>query len=131
MDAFGIDLSPTMIAIARRDHPAARFEVGTMTGLLREAGFTIDSEVLLRPDDEVPGALVLARKAPLNRARHGTLWADGPPRRFRRSIWSTVLMRHHSPQHPSPPPHPSDGPRDAEGLSSGVGPGPRVGHSAA
>lgn len=138
-DAFGIDLSPEMIAIARREHPAARFEVGTMTdldlasrslagivafwslvhvpdhalpgvldefarvlrpgglllvgfhvgdgvqhtsvgytgraiavdshrrrpetmtGLLREAGFMIDSEILLRPDDEVPGALVLAR----------------------------------------------------------------------
>ncbi|WP_157235810.1 alpha/beta fold hydrolase [Brachybacterium sp. P6-10-X1] len=139
VDAFGIDLSPEMIALARRDHPAARFEVGTMTeldledrslagivafwsvihvpdhalpgvldefvrvlrpgglllvgfhvgdgvhhsstgytgraitvdsyrrrpetvtGLLRKAGFTIDSEVLLRPDDEVPGAVVLAR----------------------------------------------------------------------
>lgn len=130
MDAFGIDLSPTMIAIARRDHPAARFEVGTMTGLLREAGFTIDSEVLLRLDDEVPGALVLARKAPLNRARHGTLWADGPPLRVRRSIWSTVLMRHHSPQHPSPP-HPSDGPRDAEVLCSGVHPGLRLDHGVA
>ncbi|MFG1648741.1 class I SAM-dependent DNA methyltransferase [Micromonospora sp. NPDC049275] len=31
--AFGIDLSPGMIAVARRDHPELRFEVGTMTDL--------------------------------------------------------------------------------------------------
>ncbi|HEV7931638.1 MAG TPA: class I SAM-dependent methyltransferase, partial [Actinomadura sp.] len=33
VDAFGIDLSPEMIAIARRDYPDLRFEVGTMTDL--------------------------------------------------------------------------------------------------
>jgi SAM-dependent methyltransferase len=33
LDAFGIDLSPTMIDVARRDHPGLRFEVGSMTGL--------------------------------------------------------------------------------------------------
>lgn len=32
-DAFGIDLSPAMIEIARRDHPSLRFEVGSMTNL--------------------------------------------------------------------------------------------------
>src|SRR5690242_19755716 len=32
-DAFGIDLSPEMIALARRDFPDLRFEVGTMTDL--------------------------------------------------------------------------------------------------
>jgi SAM-dependent methyltransferase len=31
--AFGIDLSPGMIEVARRDHPALRFEVGSMTDL--------------------------------------------------------------------------------------------------
>lgn len=139
-DAFGIDLSPEMIAIARRDHPDLRFEVGTMTDLhlpdhsvagvlafwsiihipdhavpgvfaqfrrvlrpggpvlvgfhvgdrtrhrtegytgrrisvdshhrrpteiarwLREAGFTIEAELLMRPDDDVPGAIVIARR---------------------------------------------------------------------
>ncbi len=139
LDAFGIDLSPEMIAIARRDYPDLRFEVGTMTDLdladdsvtgllafwsvihvpdhsvpgvfgqfgrvlrpggpllvgfhvgdetrhtsegysgrsinvdshrrrpdqvarwLREAGFTIEAELLMRPDDEVPGAIILAR----------------------------------------------------------------------
>ncbi|MEU5779711.1 class I SAM-dependent methyltransferase [Micromonospora lupini] len=33
VDAFGIDLSPGMIAVARHDHPALRFEVGSMTDL--------------------------------------------------------------------------------------------------
>jgi SAM-dependent methyltransferase len=139
VDAFGIDLSPEMVEIARRDHPDLRFEVGTMTDLdladhsvagvlafwsvihvpddavpgvfaefrrvlrpgspllvgfhvgdetrhstegytgrpisvdshrrrpdvvarwLREAGFTIDGELVMRPDDEVPGAIVFAR----------------------------------------------------------------------
>jgi SAM-dependent methyltransferase len=139
VDAFGIDLSSEMIAIARRDYPDLRFEVGTMTDLdladhsvtgvlafwsvihvpdhtvpavfgqfrrvlrpggpllvgfhvgdetrhtsegysgrlinvdsyrrrpdqvarwLREAGFTIEAELVTRPDDEVPGAIILAR----------------------------------------------------------------------
>ncbi|MEI7056453.1 class I SAM-dependent methyltransferase [Nocardioides sp. CCNWLW239] len=139
VDAFGIDLSPEMIAIARRDHPDLGFEVGSMTDLplldrsvggvlafwsvihipdvavpgvfgefrrvlrpggpllvgfhvgdetrhstigytgrpisvdshrrrpeqvsrwLREAGFTIDAELLIRPDEEIPGAVVFAR----------------------------------------------------------------------
>lgn len=33
LDVFGVDLSPEMIAIARRSHPQTRFEVGTMTAL--------------------------------------------------------------------------------------------------
>ena len=139
LDAFGIDLSPEMVAVARRDHPDLRFEVGTMTDLdladdsvtgvlafwsvihvpddavpgvfegfhrvlrpgcpvlvgfhvgdttrhtsegysgrpvnvdshrrrpelvarwLREAGFTIEAQLLTRPDDEVPGAMIIAR----------------------------------------------------------------------
>jgi len=139
VDAFGIDLSPEMIAIARRDYPDLRFEVGTMTDLdladdsvtgvlafwsvihvpdhsvprvfgqfgrvlrpggpllvgfhvgdetrhtsegysgrlinvdsylrrpdqvarwLREAEFTIEAELVMRPDEEVPGAIILAR----------------------------------------------------------------------
>ena len=139
VDAFGIDLSPEMIAIARRDYPDLRFEVGTMTDLdladdsvvgivafwsvihvpdhaipgvfeqfrrvlrppgllllgfhvgdetlhtsegytgrpidldshhrqpsrimdwLRDAGFTIEAELVIGPDEDVPGALVFAR----------------------------------------------------------------------
>jgi SAM-dependent methyltransferase len=139
VDAFGIDLSSEMVAIARRDHPGLRFEVGTMTDLdlpdasvsgvlafwsvihvpdqavpgvfaqfhrvlrpgcpvlvgfhvgdetrhssegysgraidvdshrrrpavvsrwLREAGFTIEADLVMRPDDDVPGAIIIAR----------------------------------------------------------------------
>lgn len=138
-EAFGIDLSPEMVAIARHDHPDLGFEVGSMTDLpladrsvagvlafwsvihipdaavpgvfgefrrvlrpggpllvgfhvgdetrhsttgytgrpinvdshrrrpetvsrwLREAGFRIEAELVMRPDDEVPGAIVFAR----------------------------------------------------------------------
>ncbi|MBB3661441.1 SAM-dependent methyltransferase [Prauserella sediminis] len=140
VDAFGIDLSPEMVALARRTYPHLRFDVGTMTdldlaggavagvlafwsvihvpdhalpgvfdefhrvvrpggpvlvgfhvgdgirhtsegytgrsvnvdshdrrpdavaGLLRDAGFTIDAELILRPDEDVPGAVVFARR---------------------------------------------------------------------
>ncbi len=139
VEAFGIDLSPEMVALAQREHPDLRFEVGTMTDLdlgddslagvvafwsvihipdrsvpgvfaefhrvlrpggsllvgfhvgddvhhtaegysgrpiavdshrrppariaqwLRDSGFTIEAELLMRPDDEVPGAIVFAR----------------------------------------------------------------------
>ena len=142
VDAFGIDLSPAMVALARRDHPDIRFEVGTMTKLdlpdgsltgvlafwsvihvpdpsvpgvfaefrrvmrpagpllvgfhvghgmlhttegysgrsinvdsyrrppakvahwLRENGFTIEAQLVMRPDEEVPGAILLARSPP-------------------------------------------------------------------
>lgn len=128
VDAFGMDLSPAMIEIARREHSAARFEVGSMTDLdladeslagviawwslihipdhavpgvvgqfrrvlrpggvlavgfhvgeepsgdvhyrapsrvadwLREGGFTVEAQHLLRPDDPIPGAIVFARR---------------------------------------------------------------------
>jgi SAM-dependent methyltransferase len=139
LDVFGIDLSPEMIAIARRDYPGLRFEVGTMTdldladdsvagivafwsvihvpdhampdvigqfrrvlrpqgpllagfhvgdetrhtsegytgrpinvdthhrrpgkvaGWLRDAGFTIEAELVIRPDEDVPAGIIFAR----------------------------------------------------------------------
>ncbi|PNE41006.1 class I SAM-dependent DNA methyltransferase [Streptomyces noursei] len=33
LDVFGVDLSPEMVAVARRAHPEIRFEEGSMTGL--------------------------------------------------------------------------------------------------
>jgi len=33
LDVFGIDLSPQMVELARREHPGVRFEVGSMLGL--------------------------------------------------------------------------------------------------
>jgi SAM-dependent methyltransferase len=59
VDAFGIDLSPEMIAIARRDYPDLRFEVGTMTDLdLADdsvTGVLAFWSVIHVPDHSVPG----------------------------------------------------------------------------
>ena len=33
IEAFGVDLSPVMIEVARREHPGLRFDVGSMTDL--------------------------------------------------------------------------------------------------
>ena len=66
VDAFGIDLSPEMIAIARRDHPDLRFEVGTMTALdLADnsvSGVLAFWSVIHVPDDEVPGVFEQFRR---------------------------------------------------------------------
>jgi SAM-dependent methyltransferase len=56
VDAFGIDLSPAMIELARRNHPGLRFEVGSMTEPLpTSVGGVIAWWSLIHvPDDEVP-----------------------------------------------------------------------------
>lgn len=60
-DAFGIDLSPAMIEIARREHPGARFEVGSMTDLQLDdgslAGVLAWWSLIYIPDEAVPGVL--------------------------------------------------------------------------
>jgi SAM-dependent methyltransferase len=60
VDAFGIDLSPAMIGVARRDHPGLRFEVGSMTDLdladASVAGLVAWYSLIHVPDDEIgPG----------------------------------------------------------------------------
>ena len=66
VDAFGIDLSPEMIAIARRDYPDLRFQVGTMTDLdLADdsvAGIVAFWSVIHAPDDAVPGVFEQFRR---------------------------------------------------------------------
>jgi SAM-dependent methyltransferase len=56
VDAFGIDLSPGMIELARRNHPGLRFEVGSMTEPLGTsvAGILSWWSLIHVPDDEVP-----------------------------------------------------------------------------
>ncbi|MGW1816766.1 class I SAM-dependent methyltransferase [Streptomyces sp. NPDC002125] len=58
VDAFGIDLSPGMIDVARRDHPGLRFEVGSMTGLAQADGsvgaLLAFWSLIHIPDDSVP-----------------------------------------------------------------------------
>lgn len=61
LDAFGLDLSPGMIDVARRDHPGLRFAVGSMTALplpgASVAGLLSWWSLIHVPDAEVPTAL--------------------------------------------------------------------------
>ena len=66
LDVFGIDLSPAMVEIARREHPTLRFEVGTMTALQLEdesvAGVLAWYSIIHTPPDRLPGVFAeLAR----------------------------------------------------------------------
>jgi ubiquinone/menaquinone biosynthesis C-methylase UbiE len=58
INAFGIDLSPAMIDVARQDHPGLRFEVGSMTKLdLADdsvSGLLAWFSLIHVPDEEVP-----------------------------------------------------------------------------
>jgi SAM-dependent methyltransferase len=56
VDAFGIDLSPEMISLARRNHPGLRFEVGSMTEPLTDSvgGIIAWWSLIHVPDDLVP-----------------------------------------------------------------------------
>jgi SAM-dependent methyltransferase len=67
IDAFGIDLSPGMIDVARRDHPDLRFEVGSMTDLdLADdsvAGLIAFWSLIHIPDDAVPTVFGHFRRA--------------------------------------------------------------------
>ena len=57
LDAFGVDLSPGMIAVAHRDHPGIRFDVGSMTDLdladESAAGVLAWFSIIHVPDEEV------------------------------------------------------------------------------
>ncbi|MFJ9638522.1 class I SAM-dependent methyltransferase [Streptomyces sp. NPDC101178] len=74
LDVFGIDLSPQMLAVARRDHPGLRFEEGSMLALgLPDAslgGLLAWYSTIHVPDEELPRAFaefhrVLAPGAPV------------------------------------------------------------------
>jgi SAM-dependent methyltransferase len=58
LDVFGVDLSPEMIRVARRDHPGLRFEVGDMTALDIEdaslAGVCAWYSTVHTPPEELP-----------------------------------------------------------------------------
>ena len=61
VDAFGIDLSPAMIEVARRDHPGLRFDVGSMTDLSLAdgavTGLVAWYSLIHIPDDEIGAVL--------------------------------------------------------------------------
>jgi SAM-dependent methyltransferase len=58
IDVFGIDLSPAMIDVARRDHPRLHFDVGSMTDLrladASVAGLLAFWSLIHIPDETVP-----------------------------------------------------------------------------
>lgn len=65
LDVSGIDLSPEMVATARRDHPGVRFEVGTMTDLNRHslAGLVAWYSIIHIPDELLPELFARFRRA--------------------------------------------------------------------
>ncbi|GIL27879.1 class I SAM-dependent DNA methyltransferase [Actinocatenispora comari] len=66
LDAFGVDLSPGMIEVARRAHPHLRFEVGSMTDLVLRDGSVTGLiawwSLIHVPDDEVPAVFQQFRR---------------------------------------------------------------------
>ncbi|MHA6761626.1 class I SAM-dependent DNA methyltransferase [Streptacidiphilus sp. PAMC 29251] len=66
VDALGIDLSPAMVEVARRDHPGLRFEVGSMTDLdladASMAGLVAWYSLIHVPDDEIGSVLAHFRR---------------------------------------------------------------------
>lgn len=59
LDAFGLDLSPAMVEVARREHPDVRFETGSMTDLAFAdaslAGLLACWSLVHVPDHALPG----------------------------------------------------------------------------
>ncbi len=66
VDAFGVDLSPGMVEVARREWPGVRFEVGSMTGLeiadKALGGLVAWYSLIHIPDDEISGVLAEFRR---------------------------------------------------------------------
>jgi SAM-dependent methyltransferase len=66
LDAFGIDLSPAMVELARRAQPGVRFDVGSMTDLqlpdASVAGLLAFWSLIHVPDHAVPGVLAHFRR---------------------------------------------------------------------
>jgi SAM-dependent methyltransferase len=67
VDAFGVDLSPGMVEIARREHPGARFTVGSMTDLDLPDGSVTGVlgfySLIHVPDEDVPAVLARFHRA--------------------------------------------------------------------
>lgn len=59
LPVFGVDLSPAMIAVARRSYPALRFDVGSMLALDHEdaalGGIVAWYSIIHVPDEYLPG----------------------------------------------------------------------------
>lgn len=73
VDGFGVDLSAQMVALAQREYPDLRFEVGTMTDLGWDdcsiAGIVAFWSIVHVPDQAVPGVFEQFRR----------VWRPGSP----------------------------------------------------
>jgi SAM-dependent methyltransferase len=94
LPVFGIDLSPQMVAVARRAHPDLRFDVGSMTALelpdASLAGVVAYYSIINVPSDAlptvfaefhrvlVPGGHVLVAFQVGDETVHGTEWLGHP-----------------------------------------------------
>jgi SAM-dependent methyltransferase len=57
LPAFGVELSPGTVEVARRDHPGLRFDVGRMTALEQadgEPGGVVASSIIRTPPEVLP-----------------------------------------------------------------------------
>lgn len=86
IDVFGIDLSPQMLVVARREHPGLRFEEGSMLALgLPDAslgGLLAWYSTIHVPDEELPGVFAEFRRvlAPGGHVQLGFQVGDEPLR---------------------------------------------------
>lgn len=85
LDAFGVDLSPALVGIARRNHPRLRFEVGSM-GALEAGDGTLGGVVswyslIHTPPEQLPAYLAEFRRvlAPGGYALLGFFESEGAP----------------------------------------------------
>lgn len=66
LDAFGVDLSPEMIRVARAAHPGLRFEVGSMAALEVAdgalSGILSRYSIIHTPPEDVPAVLAEFRR---------------------------------------------------------------------
>ncbi|MGW4799165.1 class I SAM-dependent methyltransferase [Nonomuraea sp. NPDC004297] len=66
VDAYGVDLSPRMVALAREGHPGLRFDIGTMEALDASngslAGVVANQSIIHTPPEPLAGALAEFRR---------------------------------------------------------------------
>ncbi|MEU4120440.1 class I SAM-dependent methyltransferase [Kitasatospora sp. NPDC028055] len=85
LDAFGVDLSPALVAIARRSYPGLRFEVGSMGALEAGdgelAGVVSWYSLIHTPPQQLPSYLAEFRRvlAPGGYALLGFFESEGAP----------------------------------------------------
>jgi SAM-dependent methyltransferase len=103
LSAFGVDLSPRMVAVARQAYPALRFEVGSMLALdLPDAalgGVLAWYSTIHVPDEQLPAAFAEFRRVlvPGGYLQLGFQVGDAPLHRTQALGHPVSLDSHHRP----------------------------------